>query len=233
MRLGAGSVGVCFSCDYSSQFVFNMTHNSHVPSVCLSVPPSLDPSHISLPSLSPPFLLIALPPHSPRDAALQVLMLLQVVTSSSTLNHIPSYPHLQNLRIPLNTLQYTEIMNEAKQAAKNNRIIDCLLQMHIAEEETKFGFNRTELEEVVLDLKVNPLPYVRITGLMGMATFTENKDQIRTEFKIIKNTSDWLQKYIQEAKICSIGMSGDYELAIEEGSTMIRLGSKIFGSRNY
>ena len=120
-----------------------------------------------------------------------------------------------------------------KQAAKNNRIIDCLLQMHIAEEETKFGFNRTELEEVVLDLKVNPLPYVRITGLMGMATFTENKDQIRTEFKIIKNTSDWLQKYIQEAKICSIGMSGDYELAIEEGSTMIRLGSKIFGSRNY
>ena len=120
-----------------------------------------------------------------------------------------------------------------KQAAKNNRIIDCLLQVNIAEEETKFGFNRTELEEVVLDLKANPLPNVRVTGLMGMATFTENKDQIRTEFKNLKNTSDWLQKHIQDAKICSTGMSGDYELAIEEGSTMIRVGSKIFGSRNY
>ena len=120
-----------------------------------------------------------------------------------------------------------------KQAAKNNRIIDCLLQVHIAEEETKFGFNRTELEEVVLDLKANPLPNVRITGLMGMATFTENKDQIRTEFKNLKKTLDWLQKHIQEAKICSTGMSGDYELAIKEGSTMIRVGTKIFGSRNY
>tara|TARA_B100000767_G_scaffold269791_1_gene292200 strand:- start:2092 stop:2802 length:711 start_codon:yes stop_codon:yes gene_type:complete len=120
-----------------------------------------------------------------------------------------------------------------KQAAKNDRIIDCLLQMHIAEEETKFGFDRPELEKVILALKANPLPHIRITGLMGMATFTDNHDQIRTEFKRLKSTSDWLQKNIKEAKILSIGMSGDYEIAIKEGSTMIRLGSKIFGSRNY
>lgn len=120
-----------------------------------------------------------------------------------------------------------------KQAAKNKRVIDCLLQMHIAQEDTKFGFNRAELEAVILDLKTNPLPNIRITGLMGMATFTNNEDQIRSEFKSLKNTSDWLQNHLQDAKTVSIGMSGDYKIAIEEGSTMIRVGSKIFGSRNY
>jgi len=120
-----------------------------------------------------------------------------------------------------------------KQAAKSDRVIDCLLQMHIAQENTKFGFNKEELEAVVTDLKANPLPHIRIKGLMGMATFTDNQDQIRSEFKTLKQQFDWLQTQHSEANELSMGMSGDYALAIEEGSTMIRVGSKIFGSRNY
>ncbi|MDB9779503.1 YggS family pyridoxal phosphate-dependent enzyme [Flavobacteriaceae bacterium] len=120
-----------------------------------------------------------------------------------------------------------------KQAAKSDRIIDCLLQMHIAQEDTKFGFNKEELEAVVTDLKANPLPYIRIKGLMGMATFTDNQEQIRSEFKTLKQQFDWLQTQHPKANELSMGMSGDYVLAIEEGSTMIRVGSKIFGSRNY
>jgi|TARA_B110000259_G_scaffold30418_1_gene33019 hypothetical protein len=120
-----------------------------------------------------------------------------------------------------------------KQAAKSDRVIDCLLQMHIAQEDTKFGFNKEELETVVTDLKANPLPHIRIKGLMGMATFTDNQNQIRSEFKTLKQQFDWLQTQHPEANELSMGMSGDYALAIEEGSTMIRVGSKIFGSRNY
>ena len=120
-----------------------------------------------------------------------------------------------------------------KQAAKSDRVINCLLQMHIAQEDSKFGFNKEELEAVVTDLKINPLPYIRIKGLMGMATFTDNQEQIRSEFKTLKQQFDWLQTQHPEANELSMGMSGDYVLAIEEGSTMIRVGSKIFGSRNY
>jgi pyridoxal phosphate enzyme (YggS family) len=120
-----------------------------------------------------------------------------------------------------------------KQAAKSDRVIDCLLQMHIAQEDSKFGFNKEELQAVVIDLKTNPLPHIRIKGLMGIATFTDNQDQIRSEFKMLKQQFDWLQTQHPEANELSMGMSGDYALAIEEGSTMIRVGSKIFGSRNY
>ena len=120
-----------------------------------------------------------------------------------------------------------------KQAAKSDRVIDCLLQMHIAQEDSKFGFNKEELQAVVIDLKTNPLPHIRIKGLMGMATFTDNQDQIRSEFKMLKQQFNWLQTQHPEANELSMGMSGDYALAIEEGSTMIRVGSKIFGSRNY
>jgi pyridoxal phosphate enzyme (YggS family) len=120
-----------------------------------------------------------------------------------------------------------------KQAAKNNRVIDCLLQMHIAQEETKFGFNLEELKEVVNELKISPLPNIKIKGLMGMATFTEDKDQIRKEFKALKQYFDWIQTQLTEITELSMGMSGDYSIAIEEGSTMIRVGSKIFGNRNY
>ena len=119
-----------------------------------------------------------------------------------------------------------------KQASKSYRVIDCLLQMHIAQEDTKFGFNKEEIETVVTDLKANPLPHIRIKGLMGMATFTDNQDQIRSEFKTLKQQFDWLKIQHPEVNEISMGMSGDYALAIEEGSTMIRVGSKIFGSRN-
>ena len=120
-----------------------------------------------------------------------------------------------------------------KQGAKNNRVINCLLQMHIAQEETKFGFNLEELKVVVNELKINPLPNVKIKGLMGMATFTKNKDQIRKEFKTLKQYFDWVQNQLPEITELSMGMSGDYSIAIEEGSTMIRVGNKIFGNRNY
>ena len=129
--------------------------------------------------------------------------------------------------------RYKLLKDINKQAAKSDRVIDCLLQMHIAQEDTKFGFNKEELETVVTDLKANPLPHIRIKGLMGMATFTDNQNQIRSEFKTLKQQFDWLQTQHPEANELSMGMSGDYALAIEEGSTMIRVGSKIFGSRNY
>ena len=116
-----------------------------------------------------------------------------------------------------------------KQAAKHNRIIDCLLQVHIAEETTKFGFSEAELQAVMS--KALELPNVCIKGLMGMATFTEDTQQIEREFKGLNSC---FQQYFesQSGAILSMGMSGDYNIAIEMGSTMIRVGSRIFGSRN-
>jgi len=118
-----------------------------------------------------------------------------------------------------------EINRRAKQ---NNRIINCLLQVHIASERTKFGFEINEINEI-LD-ESNKLENICIKGLMGMATFTEEKSQLNSEFTKINN----LFKKIKNKKIntLSIGMSGDYELAINNGSTMIRIGSTIFGNRN-
>jgi pyridoxal phosphate enzyme (YggS family) len=118
-----------------------------------------------------------------------------------------------------------EINRRAKQ---NNRIINCLLQVHIASERTKFGFEINEINEI-LD-ESNKLENICIKGLMGMATFTEEKSQLNSEFTKINN----LFKKIKNKKIStlSIGMSGDYELAINNGSTMIRIGSTIFGNRN-
>lgn len=118
-----------------------------------------------------------------------------------------------------------EINRRAKQ---NNRIINCLLQVHIASERTKFGFEINEINEI-LD-ESNKLENICIKGLMGMATFTEEKLKLNSEFTKINN----LFKKIKNKKIntLSIGMSGDYELAINNGSTMIRIGSTIFGNRN-
>jgi pyridoxal phosphate enzyme (YggS family) len=114
-----------------------------------------------------------------------------------------------------------------KQAHKNDRVIECLIQIRIAEEETKFGLPESELDEL-LEVAKN-FSNVNIKGLMGMATFTTNNDQIRNEFKQLaacfKRHSDF--------ETLSMGMSGDFPIAIEEGATMIRVGSKIFGERNY
>ena len=123
-----------------------------------------------------------------------------------------------------------------KQAAKNNRVIDCLLQVYIAEEESKFGLDEQELEELMKQVQQDKENYknIRIVGLMGMATFTENKNQIEKEFKHLKTIFDKVaasKDAINRVSILSMGMSGDYQLAISCGSTMVRIGSSIFGSR--
>lgn len=117
-----------------------------------------------------------------------------------------------------------------KQAAKHDRRIPCLLQVHIAEESTKFGFSESELSELIT--RIDEFPNVEIKGLMGMASFTENINQIQQEFRGLKKRFDQLFKNT-EAAVLSMGMSGDYPIAIAEGSTLIRVGSKIFGARNY
>jgi pyridoxal phosphate enzyme (YggS family) len=119
-----------------------------------------------------------------------------------------------------------------KQAKKYNRVIDCLLQMHIAEEETKFGFDEKELFDMVRSSEFALLKNVRILGLMGMATFTQDKTQIRKEFKKLKTLFDALRVQLPDIRELSMGMSGDFGVALEEGSTMIRIGSSIFGERN-
>jgi pyridoxal phosphate enzyme (YggS family) len=122
-----------------------------------------------------------------------------------------------------------------KQAAKNDRSIDCLLQVFIAEEETKFGLNEEELFEILDHSAFEQWQNIRIVGLMGMASYTENLTQIHKEFGYLKTLFDQVKtKYpkLQNFKTLSMGMSGDYEIAIENGSNMVRIGSKIFGSRS-
>ena len=116
-----------------------------------------------------------------------------------------------------------------KQAEKNNRIIDCLLQVHIAQEETKFGFDESEL----LNLELKQFANVRIKGLMGMASLTDDLNKIRIELKSLKPVFDKLKTQNLELSILSMGMSADYRIAIEEGSNMVRIGSLLFGERNY
>ncbi|MBE8724156.1 YggS family pyridoxal phosphate-dependent enzyme [Flavobacterium hungaricum] len=119
-----------------------------------------------------------------------------------------------------------------KQALKNNRVIDCLLQIYIAEEESKFGLDEKELNQLLTSAEFKELKNIRILGLMGMATFTEDQNQIKKEFTHLKSIFDSIQKLdIVDLKTISMGMSGDYQLAIECGSTMVRIGSSIFGGR--
>jgi pyridoxal phosphate enzyme (YggS family) len=122
-----------------------------------------------------------------------------------------------------------------KQAAKNDRVIDCLLQMHIAEEETKFGLDQEELKSILASDEFTEMKNIKVVGLMGMATFTEDQNQIKKEFSQLKSIFDYLTSESTtqnlEPKILSMGMSGDYKLGIECGSTMIRIGSSIFGGR--
>ncbi len=121
-----------------------------------------------------------------------------------------------------------------KQAAKHNRVIDCLLQMYIAEEETKFGLDEKELEDILHFVQNDKLQNIKVVGLMGMATFTDNQTQIKKEFLNLKSTFDKINSLSivnYQLSIISMGMSGDYKLAIECGSTMVRIGSSIFGNR--
>lgn len=122
-----------------------------------------------------------------------------------------------------------------KQAVKNGRIIPCLLQFHIASEESKFGFNWDECEEMLNHPEFKELKNVKIAGVMGMATFTDETAWVRKEFRTLKHYFDKLQStYFQnnpDFKEISMGMSDDYQIAIEEGSTLVRIGSAIFGTR--
>ncbi|MBW0162688.1 MAG: YggS family pyridoxal phosphate-dependent enzyme [Sediminibacterium sp. Gen4] len=118
-----------------------------------------------------------------------------------------------------------------KQAAKNNRIIDCLLQVHIATEETKFGMDEQELKDTIEQL--SSFPNVRVRGLMGMASFTDDQEKVRSEFRSLHNIFKQSVMNHQPSAILSMGMSGDYTIAIEEGSTMVRIGSLLFGARVY
>lgn len=120
-----------------------------------------------------------------------------------------------------------------KQAAKHNRVVDCLLQIYIAEEDTKSGMTEEECLEILKAETLEKLLNVRIVGLMGMTTLTEDETQIRKEFGKLYMFYKKLSTQHSELRTLSMGMSGDYGIAIEEGSTMIRVGSKIFGGRIY
>jgi pyridoxal phosphate enzyme (YggS family) len=120
-----------------------------------------------------------------------------------------------------------------KQALKHNRIINCLLQIKIASEDTKFGMTITEAMAILNPEVLNDLKNINIDGLMGMATFTDNQEQLAEEFKTLKDFHEQLKPEYPELQTISMGMSGDFPLAIDCGSTMVRVGSSIFGARNY
>jgi uncharacterized pyridoxal phosphate-containing UPF0001 family protein len=133
----------------------------------------------------------------------------------------------------VDTFRLLKIINN--EASKINRVIDCLLQFHIAREETKFGFSMEEINEMIGSEDFQHLKQVRISGVMGMATFTSNTDQVRDEFKMLfKYFTELRTGYFSDQPSfneISMGMSGDFRVAIEEGSTIIRIGSNIFGER--
>ena len=149
--------------------------------------------------------------------------------------------HLQSRKVKLiapfvsliHGVDSTKLLQEInKEAAKNNRVIDCLLQIHIAVEESKFGLDEVELTKILTSDDFKNLKNIRIVGLMGMASFTDNQNQIEKEFNYLKTLFDKLNITNSELQTLSMGMSNDYQLAISCGSTMIRIGSSIFGTRN-
>ena len=152
---------------------------------------------------------------------------------SNKVKYIASFVHLVHGVDGLKLLQEIN-----KQAAKHHRTIDCLLQVHIAREETKFGLDDKELEELITTVRNNAGEYanVRITGFMGMGSFSEDPKVVRPEFRHLKQLFDHYAAQPQTAAISlhtlSMGMSGDYRIALEEGSNMLRIGSLLFGSRN-
>ncbi len=119
-----------------------------------------------------------------------------------------------------------------KQAKKHDRVINCLLQAHIAKEDTKFGLSFEEIEEILSSEELKALENVKVVGLMGMATFTDDNEQVKSEFMGLKSYYDKLKEQHNFTTL-SMGMSGDYQLALDCGSTMVRIGSSIFGERNY
>lgn len=152
---------------------------------------------------------------------------------SNKVKYIASFVHLIH---GVDSLKLLQEIN--RQAAKHHRTIDCLLQVHIAKEETKFGFDETELEDAINTVRNNTYEYanVRITGLMGMASFSEDPKIVRPELRHLKQLFDHYTSQPQNRSVnlhtLSMGMSGDYRVALEEGSNMLRIGSLLFGARN-
>ena len=149
--------------------------------------------------------------------------------------------HLQTNKVKyiapfINTIQSVDseklLLEINKEAAKNNRIIKVLLQVKIAEEETKYGLEIAEAKEIFSNYLEHKYPNIEILGLMGMATFTDNKNQVKSEFLVLKSLFDELSTF-KKLETLSMGMSDDFALAIECGSTSVRIGSAIFGVRNY
>jgi len=164
-------------------------------------------------------------PQLPRDIEWHLIGHLQ----SNKVKYIAPFVSL------IHSIDSLKLLQEVnKQALKNGRVIDCLLQIHIADEETKFGLLPDEADALLRSAMLNDLQNVRIIGLMGLATNTDDEEQVRREFRGLKRLFDQLAT-IQTAQVqfseLSMGMSGDYELAVEEGSTLVRVGSAIFGAR--
>ena len=152
---------------------------------------------------------------------------------SNKIKYMASYVHL------IHGVDSLELLGEInKHASKHNRIISCLLQVYIAQEETKFGLDFNEIEALLQSETFSQLQNIKVVGLMGMASFTENESQIKTEFHSLNLFYQKLKVTQPETsnlklETLSMGMSGDYRIAIDEGSTMVRVGSAIFGTRNY
>jgi pyridoxal phosphate enzyme (YggS family) len=149
-------------------------------------------------------------------------------------NKVKYMAHFVNLIHGVDSLKTLKEIN--KQAKKHNRVINCLLQAHIAEEDTKFGLSFEEISEIKNSEVFSEFKNIKVVGLMGMATFTDDEVKIKNEFTSLKTYFDTAKKDVLEnfdLKILSMGMSGDYQLAIDCGSTMVRIGSSIFGARNY
>ncbi len=148
---------------------------------------------------------------------------------SNKVKFIASFVHLIH---GVDSLSLLKEIN--KQGQKNQRVIDCLLQIHIASEETKFGLDEIELNSIAEFISSSPLPFVQIKGLMGMASFSDNQQLVSDEFKQLKALyTKYAQSFHQPFSVLSMGMSGDYKIAIAEGSNAVRIGSLLFGARNY
>jgi len=150
---------------------------------------------------------------------------------TNKVKYIAPFVHL------IQTVDSFKLLKEInRQAQKNNRVISCLLQLHIAQEETKFGLDEEELNMLIRNYRSEEINYVQICGLMGMASFTQDMDKVRKEFRRLKTLFDTYCKELSVAgnqlSILSMGMSSDYKIAVEEGSNMVRIGSLLFGERS-
>ncbi|MFC2113802.1 YggS family pyridoxal phosphate-dependent enzyme [Bacteroidota bacterium] len=150
-------------------------------------------------------------------------------------NKVKYIAHFVNMIHGVDSYKLLEFIN--KEALKNNRVIDCLLQVHIAQEESKFGLDESEVRQILDMPDLYTLKNIRLCGFMGMATFTDDMSKVRKEFSYLRKLFDQIKQNYFSQQSCfseiSMGMSDDYQIAVEEGSTMVRIGTAIFGQRTY